>query len=301
MEDSKYTNQAQLVVHLLPLIARENTFALKGGTAINFFLRDLPRLSVDIDLCFLPKSARQIALRDISNGLSRVQAMIKKAIPNAKVQHGGKERDKLVITTPEAQAKVEVNTLLRGNLYPCEQVSLSKKAEQLFHAGFSVQCISRAEIFGGKLCAAFDRQHPRDFFDLKLLLEAEGITEDIRKAFVVYLASHDRPMSELLQPTWQDLEKSFVRDFSGMTDVALTAADLLSAGIKANKLIREQLTENERLFLLSVKEGNPNWPLLGIPNAEDFPGIGWKVLNIRKMDPAKRQKALGKLKSVLQL
>lgn len=58
----RYTKQVRLLVRLLPMVAREPDFALKGGTAINLFIRDLPRLSVDIDLVFLPTHGRPEAL-----------------------------------------------------------------------------------------------------------------------------------------------------------------------------------------------------------------------------------------------
>ena len=49
-----YRRQVQLLIRVLPSIAEEACFALKGGTAINLFVRDMPRLSVDIDLTYLP-------------------------------------------------------------------------------------------------------------------------------------------------------------------------------------------------------------------------------------------------------
>ena len=55
---SVYYKQVQLLVQLLPLVAEEDCFALKGGTAINLFVCDLPRLSVDIDLVYLPMNNR---------------------------------------------------------------------------------------------------------------------------------------------------------------------------------------------------------------------------------------------------
>lgn len=50
----QYQAQVRLLMRLIPIVARETCFALKGGTAINLFVRDLPRLSVDIDLCICP-------------------------------------------------------------------------------------------------------------------------------------------------------------------------------------------------------------------------------------------------------
>ena len=49
----QYVNQSRLLLQLLPLIKKYPHFALKGGTAINFFIRDFPRLSVDIDLSYI--------------------------------------------------------------------------------------------------------------------------------------------------------------------------------------------------------------------------------------------------------
>jgi len=65
--NSKYIEQVSVLIELIPLIASDRRFAIKGGTAINLFLLDLPRLSVDIDLCYLPLTPRDEALRDISN------------------------------------------------------------------------------------------------------------------------------------------------------------------------------------------------------------------------------------------
>ena len=60
-----YRRQVGLLIRVLPLVAEENVFALKGGTAINLFIRDLPRLSVDVDLTYLPVAGRPESLADI--------------------------------------------------------------------------------------------------------------------------------------------------------------------------------------------------------------------------------------------
>ena len=61
MKDTIFFKQAELLLRILPLIDKEEVLALKGGTAINFFVRDLPRLSVDIDLTYLPVNERSFA------------------------------------------------------------------------------------------------------------------------------------------------------------------------------------------------------------------------------------------------
>lgn len=66
LDDNPYVNQVKLIFDILPLVAVEEFFALKGGTAINLFVRDMPRLSIDIDLVYLPKEERTISLDKIT-------------------------------------------------------------------------------------------------------------------------------------------------------------------------------------------------------------------------------------------
>ncbi len=81
MKDTVFFRQAELLLRILPLIHKEEVFDLKGGTAINFFVRDLPRLSVDIDLTYLPVNERDFALNDIRNALIRISEEIQRRIP----------------------------------------------------------------------------------------------------------------------------------------------------------------------------------------------------------------------------
>ena len=76
---------------------------------------------------------------------------------------------------------------------------------------------SLEDIYGGKLVAALDRQHPRDLFDVMQLYANEGITPAIRRAFVVYIASHNRPPHEVLSPILRDITQDYERTFVGMT------------------------------------------------------------------------------------
>ena len=71
----RYVAQVRLLLSVLPDIAREPVFALKGGTAINLFYRDMPRLSVDIDLTYLPVADRQSSLEDMDVTFNRRQSL----------------------------------------------------------------------------------------------------------------------------------------------------------------------------------------------------------------------------------
>lgn len=122
MIDAKYRAQVDLLLTILPLVAEEKSFALKGGTAINLFVREMPRLSVDIDLTYTSiADNRETALSNIADAINRIDADIKKAVPGISITHaphGQGEDVKLNYQTPAAHVKIEVNTITRGIIMP---------------------------------------------------------------------------------------------------------------------------------------------------------------------------------------
>jgi len=305
MKDSPFFKQAELMLRVIPHVAAEQCFGLKGGTAINLFVRDMPRLSVDIDLTYLPIEPRDRSLKNITDALKRIAASMKQAMPKVRVQEGhvrGSNRvAKLFIGNQEAQIKIEPNEVIRGTVFPCAMRDLSEKAEELFGLSASINTLSLADLYGGKLCAASDRQHPRDIFDKKILMDEEGITSDIRRAFVVYLASHDRPINELIDPTRQDIRQVFEREFAGLTSVPVQYEDLIVAREKFIKILKSEFTDRERKFLLSLKEGQPKWSLMEIEGIDKLPAIQWKLTNIKNMSSKKHAESLAKLRTKLGL
>ena len=196
-----YRRQVQLLVRVLPLVDTEKCFALKGGTAINLFYRALPRLSVDIDLLYLPIDDREIALLNIKAALSRLSVLIQQKIPRTKVQPAHLQSDalRLIVSQDEIRIKIELSPVIRGTVFPEVRMEVVEEVEKEF--GYvEMQIASLPDLYAGKLCAALDRQHPRDLFDVKFLLENEGLTDNLRKTFLIFLISHQRPMSELLAP-----------------------------------------------------------------------------------------------------
>lgn len=285
----------------IPAVSRESCFALKGGTAINFFYKDMPRLSVDIDLTYCRLNDRKTCLAEIDNALRNIAAELEKQIDitavTPKMSQGAVVR--LVVKTDDTQIKIEPNTVLRGFVLPPLEMELSASAKTYFEIFTSIKCLSYADLYAGKLCATLDRQHPRDIFDIKLLIDDTGITPEIRKAFVVYLASHNRPMNELLAPRMQDVSETFYNEFQGMTQTDVTLEELQTIqSTLATDLVRS-LNDNERNFLLSIKRGEPKWYLMNVDNIERFPAIQWKILNIQKMPQSKRQEAFAKLENIL--
>lgn len=303
MKNSRFFNQAAFLLRILPVINRENVFALKGGTAINFFVRDLPRLSVDIDLAYLPVEERKKSLTEISEAIIRIEERLSKIIPGLRYQrklnpvlqnfYG------LIVSSENAIVKIEPNTTLRGSVYPPEMLNLCRKAEDLFELSLKVRSLSSEELYAGKICAALDRQHPRDLFDIRLLLENEGITDKLRKAFIVYLISHPRPIEEVLNPNRIDIRDVFAKEFKGMTSEDIKLEKLLETRGELVEIIRQSLTANEKAFLISFKDKHPEWELLGMNDIDKMPAVKWKLENLNRMSPAKHKAAILKLSKYL--
>lgn len=301
---SPYSEQVELLVRILPIVAEEECFALKGGTAINLFYRDMPRLSVDIDLVYTPIKSRDESLSEISMALSDIGNAITKRLYNANVQYSRMGRTdiiiKLLVQLERAVIKIELSPVLRGTVYPSAVCRIQPAAESRF--GFvETSVVSFEDLFGGKIVAALDRQHPRDLFDVKLLLENEGITPRLKEAFLVYLLSHNRRFLEILNPSLLDIRKSFETDFNGMTTVPVELADLERARVALIDEINRALTPTDKEFLIAFKEGDPNWDHLSVSHIRDLPAVKWKLHNLEQMGAATRTAMVDNLKSFFNL
>lgn len=303
-KDTIYYRQVQLLVRVLPLLNSEKCFALKGGTAINLFYRELPRLSVDIDLLYLPSESRDIALQNIKSALTRLSTLIKQTIAGVRVQKTHEQQAnslRLILQLNEIRIKVELSPVIRGTVFSPRLMEICETAEQEF--GYAeVQVASLPDLYAGKLCAALDRQHPRDLFDVKLLFDNEGFTEDLRKTFLVFLISHQRPMSELLSPHRKNLNEVYETEFAQMTDIPITVNALETAREKLITTIYKDMTAAEKEFLLTFKGKNPQWELLDLPNikeVKELPSVQWKLLNLSRMDKKKHLQAYNKLETIL--
>lgn len=298
---NSYYRQVQLLVQLIPLVAEEPCFALKGGTAINLFVRDLPRLSVDIDLVYLPMQNREQALSGITSALVRIKDRILHAFPKAHVTEAYKNKPdamRLVVSHNNAQVKIELSPVLRGTVYEPQLLSVCDKVEDEFgYAEISV--VTLADLYAGKICAALDRQHPRDLFDVMLLLKNEALTDEIRKALIVYIISHPSPIVELLDYRYKNIEPLYHGEFLNMTEVPVSLEQLEKTRDDLVQLIRTELTEDEKQFLLSFKNLTPSWELLGLTDVENLPAVRWKLQNLHKMSSDKHKAAYNKLEHCL--
>jgi predicted nucleotidyltransferase component of viral defense system len=304
MISPKYKEQVDLLLQILPHVAKEKVFALYGGTAINLFVHELPRASVDIDLIYLPIDDRKTALRNISEALERIKARIEKAIHGIKVTAATSigQDVKLNCQLRNAQVKIEVNTITRGHIMPVRFLQVTDSVQKEFGKFTVINVLSHAELFGGKICAALDRQHPRDMFDVFLLFKNTGYTEEIKIGFMAAILSHMRPMNEILAPHLLDQRSAFEKQFSRMSSIPFTYEDYDATRNRLVSEVKAHMTDTDRSFLLSFKGGTPDWSLFPHDGLKDLPAVQWKLENINKLireNPTKHTELLKTLKEIL--
>lgn len=304
MPSSVYTDQVRLLVTLLRYVSEEKCFALKGGTAINLFYRDLPRYSVDIDLTYLPREAYPAAARGIDAALKRLADTLSTGSPSFPVTRGrgkaGGPIDTLRVGTANATVKIESNAGLRETIHPVREMPVRQAVHDEF--GFAeTQVLAFEDLYAGKLMAALDRQHPRDLFDVKVLLENEGIPDALFRTFIVYLVGSKGSIANALDPLGKtvDFEALYKRNFDGMTAQPIPLPVLLETRERLAAEIRSRLDDPLKRFLRSVQSGKPDWDLLGLNGAERFPAVQWRMLNIAKMTPDAMKNELSRLDEVL--
>jgi predicted nucleotidyltransferase component of viral defense system len=297
-----YTRQVSLLIRALPFVAEEQCFALKGGTAINLFIRDMPRLSVDIDLAYIPIAPRDESLQEIDSAMKRIAVRVRAGLRGAKVNETTLEKEgavyKLVVTLDGVQIIVEVTPVLRGCVFDPELRGVSAKVEQAY--GFAeISTLSFADLYGGKIVAALDRQHPRDLFDIRELFANEGVDDRLREAFIVYLISHNRPMHEVLATKQKDVRDEFERGFKGMTREEVGLSVLIDARTQMTNEVVGQMPPDRRRFLISFERGVPDWSLLNAEAVDKLPAVQWRMQNLSRLSADRRNQLVAALEAVL--
>jgi predicted nucleotidyltransferase component of viral defense system len=280
-----YVDTVRLLLAVAPAVFRPPRFALKGGTALNLFVQDMPRLSVDIDVVFTDHTLdREAALKAIAADLKSIKSAIsamghRADLPTTK----GGDEVKLIIDGNGVRVKVEVNFVFRGTVLPVVQRPLIATAQDVFTTDITLPVLDTAELYGSKLVAAMDRQHPRDMFDVLKMIERFGWQPSFVDCFVAYLAGHNRPVHEVLFPRKLPLEPAFTNEFAGMTRDRV-ALDLLEE--TQERLIAQlprALSTSHREFLLSLVRAEPAWELMPFNHLQHLPALQWKLLNLRKL------------------
>jgi len=276
----EYTEQAALLIETIPFIAKESCFALKGGTAINLFYRDMPRLSVDIDLSYIQFDDRNTAYVNINSALMRISDALSRAGFFSVVQGSGREK-KIIVSNRSVSIKIEPNYTIRGYVYEPSVRAVSRKAEDEY--GYAeIKTVSWPELFGGKMCAALDRQHPRDLFDIAGMLSGERLDENLMNGFIAMLLGHSRPVHELLSPVIKDQSGVFRKEFAGMTDIQYSYTDHVTAFEKLIAFLKMHIMPYQK-FLLDFISLQADFSSVDIPNLDRLPAVCWKRQNLKRL------------------
>jgi predicted nucleotidyltransferase component of viral defense system len=185
------------------------------------------------------------------------------------------------------QIKIEVNTINRGVIGNVENRRLCTRAQEKFDQFFEMKTVPKNQLFGGKIIAALDRQHPRDIFDTMRFLDKESLDEEFFKGFLFCLLSSSKPMHEILAPVFKDQQSAMNTQFKGMTDVDFTYSVYELQRNRLRDVLLKSLNEQHLQFLRSVAENKPDW-IFG--DWSNFPGISWKLKNLMELEKNNKSK-----------
>ena len=282
-----YAAKVELLLRLMPIVMKEGVFAVHGGTAINLFLKDLPRYSVDIDLTYIPLAGRKESLEDINLHLKSISEKAKKAFKGMHIVPNY-TTCKLLCEYRGKQVKVEVNQtkrgLVGGDAIP---TPLSEKAQEKFGLYCEANIVSLSQLYGGKIAAALSRQHPRDLFDVKYM---DIPLADCREGLIFCLLGSDRPIYESFAPRLIDQREAMDNQFDGMTDIPFTYEEFEETRAKLISDVNNLMTEADKQFLISFERGNPEWDGYEFEYFKDYPSVKWKLVNLAKLAKQNPQK-----------
>jgi hypothetical protein len=283
--DKSYVDTVRLMLEVAPEVFASGRFAMKGGTALNLFVQDMPRLSVDIDVVFIPhRTPRETALAEIASELSALKTRINRRGIKAEIASSKTgDETKLLARRDRIEVKIEINHVFRGTLLPVETRSLTKTASDLFTTALSVPTLAVAELYGSKLVAAMDRQHPRDLFDVHGMFNRFGLTPEIVECFVGYIAGHNRPVHEVLGSRDIELARPFENEFAGMEREPVSLKVLGDARVRLRRELAASLTANHKRFLVGLVAGEPPWEAMQCRHLAELSAIQWKLQNLARL------------------
>jgi predicted nucleotidyltransferase component of viral defense system len=294
------------VVHLFSLLQSiwnhpflKNRLVLKGGTALNLFIFNLPRLSVDIDLNYIGAPDKETMLAERPKMDNAVGAVCQREgfmIRQSPTEHAG---GKWLLRYESAfghggNLTIDVNFMFRIPLWP---TTLSKSHQVGSYMAEQIPILDVHEIAAGKLCALLSRQTGRDLFDAHQLLTKKILRrEHLRLAFVVYGAMNRKDWRTVSEKDISYSANNLMNELAPFTRFTVTG-DIQDPERWASRLVEDcrqaisivlPFTEGEREFLDRILDRGDIEPSLIITNKEmvnrirNHPGLQWKALNVRE-------------------
>lgn len=293
-----YAQKVELLLRLIPIVMDERVFAIHGGTAINLFLKNCHRYSVDIDLTYIPLSDRQTSLNDINLHLQSICDKAKRAFKGMHIVPNF-STSKLLCEYRGKQVKIEVNQTKRGIIGgEVLTIPLSENAQDEFSLYCEARIVPLTQLYGGKVAAALSRQHPRDLFDVKYM---DIPLAECREGIIFCLLGSDRPIHESFAPRLIDQREAMENQFMGMTDIPFTYEEFEETRSKLIADVNTLMTEGDKRFLISFENGQPQWDGYEFEYFRDYPSVQWKLLNLQKLakqNPSKLHEEAEKLRMI---
>ncbi|MCY4267642.1 MAG: nucleotidyl transferase AbiEii/AbiGii toxin family protein [Flavobacteriaceae bacterium] len=290
--------QSTLLLDVLPMVQTEDCFALHGGTALNFFILDMPRLSVDIDLTYCPIEPFGQTTHHINQALTRIAKKIQSAYPDVRIQKKYKS-SKLNIRRKNATIKIEPNKLMRGVIEKPKMFSLSPKTSQFFNKQVSMPVVPQAQIIGGKFCAALSRKLVRDLFDVQQILNEIPLAPSIKEGFFYALLSNRNRIVDNFFISIEHRQNPTRSEIDGLMETPLTEQAYQKTFQYLLDQMHEWLTLEDKTFLMEFQKG--------IDDFRDyhwlrFPSVERKLKHLRILkskNPVEYEKQLQLLEGVL--
>jgi predicted nucleotidyltransferase component of viral defense system len=293
--NERYKKQVGLLIRIMPSVYRIKDFAVHGGTAINLFHKNMPRYSIDIDLTYIPIENREKSLKMINAHLMELKQMIEKTIPDIKVVPK-LDMWKLHCSKDGAIVKIEVNGTKRGLVGSTIDMDLCAKAQSEFQMSCRARIVSFSQLYGGKIAAALDRQHPRDLFDCKYM--PLNALDQTKNGLLYSLIGSSKPIIESLQPNLINQTEALKNQFEGMTNVPFSYEDYEATRKELIEKIDSLFDEEDKEFLISFEQGFPKWDKSSAGDLSAYPSVRWKLQNILKLketNPRKHNEGIKEL------
>ncbi len=185
---------------------------------------------------------------------------------------------KLQISLHGIQIKIEVNQIIRGCISEPANLVLCEKAQKIFDAFCAINVVPESQLFGGKIIAALDRQHPRDLYDIKHLILSGDINDALKTGFIFLLLSSNRPIYVLLNPNRKDQHQAYENQFEGMNNEPFSYEEFEETRERIIRKVNMALQAEDKEFIISFKRLDPDW---SIYDFRKYPSIQWKLENLK--------------------
>lgn len=293
-----YRRNVELLLRILPFVTDEECFAIHGGTAINLFVKNLYRLSVDIDVTYIPIEDRNASIAHINEALLRIAEKARKHFNDIRIIPR-LDICKITCERRGCQVKIEVNQTKRGLVCGDAKLhTLCDKAQELFGMEVEARIVSMPQLYGGKIAAALSRQHPRDLFDV---MQMDVPVASVKDGLIFCLLGSDRPIHESFSPNLIDQRNAMGNQFLGMSEIPFSYEDFEATREELVKNVNEIMTDEDKEFLVAFEEQTVDWTTSPYASFRDYPSVKWKIQNLQKLkasNPAKLLAEADRLKKI---